>query len=237
MNSKATALDSVRDKIIRDPDLILGDRDLMRALIAANERQMGSNIVDLRGIAMERLEERLDRLEDTHRSVIAAAYENLSGVNQIQRAVLALLEPLDFPGFMKALSGEVSEILRVDRLRLVLESSARDETAHAALKKLGDAITLAEPGTVNAYITGGRNIPVRAVTLRQVSEASQSFFGEAADWIHSEALLRLDLGPKRLPGLLLLGSEDPHQFRPNQGTDTLAFFAAVFERTMRRFLR
>ena len=49
----------------------------MRALIAANERAMGGNIVDLRGIAMERLEARLDRLEDTHRSVIAAAYENL----------------------------------------------------------------------------------------------------------------------------------------------------------------
>ena len=35
----------------------------LTALIAANERAMGANIVDLRGIAMERLEARLDRLE------------------------------------------------------------------------------------------------------------------------------------------------------------------------------
>jgi uncharacterized protein YigA (DUF484 family) len=75
-------------RVLEDPELILEDRDLMRALISANDRQMGGNIVDMRGIAMERLQNRLDRLEDTHRSVIAAAYENLAGTNQIHRAVL-----------------------------------------------------------------------------------------------------------------------------------------------------
>jgi uncharacterized protein len=34
----------------------------------------------------------------------------------------------------------------------------------------------------------------------------------------------------------VFGSEDPHQFRPAQGTDLLAHFAAVFERVMRRWL-
>lgn len=236
MTKAKSALDGVRDKIIRQPGLILEDRDVMQALIDANESTMGSNIVDLRGIAMERLEERLDRLEDTHRSVIAAAYENLSGTNQIQRAVVALLEPLDFPGLMKALSGEVSEILRVDRLRLVLETRKSDTKAQKALEALGDPIVLADPGAVDDYITSGRNVPPRKVTLRQVSEASESLFGDAASWIHSEALLRLDLGQGKLPGLLLLGSEDPHLFRANQGTDTLSFFGNVFERTMCRHL-
>ena len=73
--------DDLRERIITRPDVILEDKDLMKALIEANERAMGGNIVDLRGIAMERLEARLDRLEDTHRSVIAAAYENLAGTN------------------------------------------------------------------------------------------------------------------------------------------------------------
>ena len=54
----------VRDKIISDPEVILEDQDLMKALVAANEQSMGANIVDLRGIAMERLASRLDRLED-----------------------------------------------------------------------------------------------------------------------------------------------------------------------------
>lgn len=84
--------DDLREKIMTRPDVILEDQDLMRALIAANERAMGGNIVDLRGIAMDRLESRLDRLEDTHRSVIAAAYENLAGTNQVHRAILRMLD-------------------------------------------------------------------------------------------------------------------------------------------------
>jgi len=48
--------------------------------------------------------------------------------------------------------------------------------------------------------------------------------------------MRLDLGPRRLPGMLVLGAEDPHQFRPAHGTDLLTFFAASFERVMRRWL-
>ncbi|NEU34264.1 DUF484 domain-containing protein, partial [bacterium LRH843] len=71
-----------RERVLKDPELILEDRDLMRVLISANDRLMGGNVVDMRGIAMERLESRLERLEDTHRSVIAAAYENLTGTNQ-----------------------------------------------------------------------------------------------------------------------------------------------------------
>ena len=63
----------LRDRILAEPEVLLEDRDVMNALIGANERLMGSNVVDLRGIAMERLEGRLDRLEDTHRTVIAAA--------------------------------------------------------------------------------------------------------------------------------------------------------------------
>jgi uncharacterized protein YigA (DUF484 family) len=76
----------------------------------------------------------------------------------------------------------------------------------------------------------------RAVTLRQVVPASDALYGERSGWIRSEALLRLDFGKGRLPGMLVLGAEDPHQFKPTQGTDLLAFFAGVFERTMRRWL-
>ena len=73
MSSKPHMSDALRETIIAQPDVILEAPSLMRALIAANERAMGTNIVDLRGIAMDRLETRLERLEDTHRSVIAAA--------------------------------------------------------------------------------------------------------------------------------------------------------------------
>ena len=226
--------DDLRDQIIADPNVILEDRDLMHALIAANEKTMGGNIVDLRGIAMERLEARLDRLEDTHRSVIAAAYENLAGTNQIHRAVLRMLDPTGFEDFLRDLGTEVAAILRVDRVQLVLEG--RGDQRDAALDRLGEVLRVVEPGFIDHYVTQGRNTPARQVTLRQFTPDEAGLYGPEGGDIRSEALLKLDFGAGRQPGLLVMGSEDPHQFTPQQGTDLLAFFAGVFERAMRRWL-
>ncbi len=234
MSSNPKMDDQLREKIIAQPDVILEDQDLMRALIAANERAMGGNIVDLRGIAMDRLEARLDRLEDTHRGVIAAAYENLAGTNQVHRAILKMLDPVSFEQFLKGLGSEVADILRVDAVRLVLESVQNDKDP--AVMRLGDVLSVAEPGFIQDYLTGGRDVPVRQVTLRQMQEGSPAIYGDKASWVRSEACLRLDFGAGRLPGMLVMGVEDPHQFAPSQGTDLLAFFAGVFERAMRRWL-
>ncbi len=234
MSSQPKIDDALREAIISRPDVILDDKDLMHALIAANERAMGGNIVDLRGLAMERLEARLDRLEDTHRSVIAAAYENLAGTNQVHRAILRMLDPLEFEPFLRDLGGAVAEILRVDAVKLVLESVQNDNDP--AVKRLGDVLSVAEPGYIDSYLTQGRGGNVRQVTLRQVQNADPAIYGTQGDWIRSEACLKLDFGDGRLPGLLVMGAEDPHMFGPQQGTDLLAFFTGVFERAMRRWL-
>jgi uncharacterized protein YigA (DUF484 family) len=234
MTSTAPITDDLREQIISQPEVILDDHDVMRALVAANERALGSNIVDLRGIAMERLESRLDRLEDTHRSVIAAAYENLAGMNLIHRAVLRMLDPSDFEVFMTDLGGEVADILRVDCVRLVLETAA--EETDTAVKRLGQVLVVAEPGYIDGYLGQGRGSTARPVTLRQVHEQDEKLYGESGFWVRSEACIRLDLGEGRLPGMLVMGAEDPHQFKPGQGTDLLAFFGGVFERAMRRWL-
>lgn len=234
MSSRPQINPELREKIIAEPDVILDDQDVMRALIAANEKVMGGNIVDLRGIAMDRLEARLDRLEDTHRSVIAAAYENLAGTNQVHRAILRMLDPTDFAEFLTGLGGDVAEVLRVDCIRLVLESVQNENDP--AIQKLGDVLTVAEPGFIDAFLTGGRNGAPRPVTLRQISEGLDHVYGDIAPDIRSEACLKLDFGQGRLPGLLVMGAEDPHLFTPQQGTDLLQFFAGVFERQMRRWL-
>ena len=234
MSDAARITDVLRDKIIADPEFVLEDRGVMRALMAANQSSLGANIVDLRGIALDRLESRLDRLEDTHRSVIAAAYENLAGTNQVHRAILRMLDPIDFTEFLKDLGGDVAEILRVDSMRLVLESVQASEDAE--LRQLDSILVVVKKGDVDRYISKGRKAPVRAVTLRQIQSENDQIYGENADWIRSEACLKLDFGPGRLPGMLALGSEDPHHFKATQGADLLVFFGAVFERAMRRWL-
>ena len=234
MSSSPKIDDTLREAIISQPNVILDDKDLMQALIATNERAMGGNIVDLRGIAMDRLESRLDRLENTHRSVIAAAYDNLAGTNQVHRAILRMMDQMEFEAFLRDLNGAVSEILRVDVTKLVLETVQAD--SETTVKRLGEALSVAEPGFIDNYLSNGRGGQVRKVTLRQVQNSSEMIYGENAEWIHSEACLKLDFGDGRLPGLLVMGAEDPHMFGPQQGTDLLAFFTGVFERAMRRWL-
>ncbi|EBA18496.1 hypothetical protein RSK20926_12274 [Roseobacter sp. SK209-2-6] len=224
---------SLRDAILAEPDALLEDQGLMKVLVAASERAMGSNIIDMRGIAMDRMEARLDRLEDVYRSVVATAYENLTGTKQIHRAVLRLLEPTDFESFLEALKSDLAEKLNVEVIALVLES-AQDGSGSAAAKR-DDVLKLVGPGFTESYAMSERGSD-KQVTLRQLQGGSPTIYGDKAEWIRSEACLRLDLGEGRLPGLLVLGSEDPHQFTPQHGVDLLTFFAGVFERSMRRWL-
>lgn len=216
-----------RDRVLADPALVLEDRDLMRALLAADARRMGGNVVDLRGLAMERLEARLDRLEDTHRSVVAAAYENLAGTNQVHRSVLKLMAARGFAATLDALAGDVADVLRVDALHLVLESAEPGAPApHPAVAPV-------PAGAVAAHVARGRDAPARRVTLRGCDGGDPAIHGAGAADLRSEALLVLDLGPGRLPAMLALGAEDPHQFRAGQGTDLLAFLAGCLESLLR----
>ncbi|MGJ8623193.1 MAG: DUF484 family protein [Yoonia sp.] len=230
MNTTVMA-DDLRKKIIANPDVLLEDIDVMRALVGANEDAQGGNVVDLRSIAMERLNARFDRLEDTHRNVIAAAYDNLAGTNQVHRAILRMMDADTFPQFLTDLGGDVADILRVDALRLVLESTDPD-----AIGNDSDVISIMPEGFIEGYITLGRNMPARQVTLRPFQKVGGSLYGERAAYIQSEACLKIDLGPDRMPAMLVMGSEDPQQFTSQQGTDLLTFFGGVFSRVVRRWL-
>jgi len=227
-------LEQLRAQILSDPALILDDKDVMRALVAASEREMGTNIVDLRGLAMERLEARLDRLEETHRAVIAAAYENLSGTNQVHRAILRMLDPTQFEEFLRNLGSDVAEILHVDAIKLVLESP--EAGPDPALERISDVLVVVEPGFVDDYINLGHAPTSRQVILRQAVPATTRLYCQRAADLRSEACLWLDLGTQRMGGMLVMGSDNPHTFKPGQGTDLLSFFAGIFERSMRRWL-
>ena len=87
--------------------------------------------------------------------------------------------------FLRDLGGEVADILRVDAVKLVLESVQNDNDP--AIKRLGDVLSVAEPGFIDTYLTQGRGGGVRQVTLRQVQAADPAIYGESGDWIRSDA--------------------------------------------------
>ncbi len=222
-----------RARLLARPELILADRDLMRALVAAREAEVGDNVIDLRGRAMEALETRLDRLETTHESVISTAYENQTGMNTVHRAVLSLLEPMDFEGFLENLESTVAPILRVETLRLVMESADR-----IPAPETNGPLVILPTGSIARLIAAGRQAP-RAddIVLRRASRETMPIHGETRAPIQSEALLPIDLGPGRLPAALVMGSADTGRFNPAQGTDLLRFFGQSFRLVLLSWLR
>ena len=74
------------------------------------------------------------------------------------------------------------------------------------------------------------------MTLRQLAEASPDLYGArgARHALGGAAAARPR--PRHLGGLLAFGAADGLRFHPDQGTDLLAFFAGVFERSLRRWL-
>lgn len=197
----------------------------------------GRNVVDLRGKLVDRLEDRLDRLEETHRNVIAAAYENLAGTQQIHRAVLALLETTDFKAFLTVLAQDISNILSLDVIRLGLEtSSAAPGHPLGPSGPMATTVIALPKGSIDDYLTGNPEITPRRVTLRPTRAEMSGLYENQPKWVQSEALIKLDLGEGTQPGLLALGSEDGQRFHPDQGTDLLNFFGLAFEKMLRRWL-
>ena len=236
MGSKNEIRRELRRTILAKPDIILEDQALMNALMTANAQAMGSNVFDIRGILMDRLESRLVHLEETHKNVVAAAYENLSRTNQIQRSVLRMMDAQDAQTFIKDLQTDVRDILRVEYIGLLLETNISNSTD--ILKTFGhnNVVKITKVGFIDKYLALGRNAPSKDVVLRMVFEHHGEVYGDGPFEVNSEALMKIACGTRGLPGMLVLGAKDGCRFSPKQGTDLLAFFASVFERLMWRWL-
>ena len=215
--------------ILADPAVLLDDRDIMRVLVAANDRALGPNIVDMRGIAMDRLRQRLDRLEDTHRSVIAAAYDNIAGTAQVHRAVLRLLEPERFETFLRDLGGRG----RGDPARRFAPPRDRGRRRgrrrrHRPARRRPRARAAGLRGRLPARPAAAA--PPRAVALRPVGAR----LGPRRR--HPVRGLPRGSTSARTSGCSRWASRDERHFLPQHGTDLLAFLGAAAERALRRFL-
>ena len=232
--TEAQAEKTLRDIIINNPRIVLDDPSVMRALVLANDELRGANIVDLRGVAMKRLEIQLGKLEATHRSVIAAAYDNLAGTQQINRAILKIMEPSSFESFLLMTGKDMPDIMRIDFACLVLEAKQHDPDL--SLAQLGKVLIPVQTGFVTDYLHARAFSGDIKVTLRAVKSPNPSIYADSSSMIKSEACIQLDFGDGTVPGLLILGAKDPNQFSPVQGTDLLTFFGKVYERAVRRWL-
>jgi uncharacterized protein YigA (DUF484 family) len=96
MDNQTKEIFQIKRKILSNPNIILDDIDLMKTLISQSDTISAGNIVDIRSLAMKRLETRIKKVERTNKTIVAAAYENISGTNIIHEALLKLMEINNF---------------------------------------------------------------------------------------------------------------------------------------------
>ena len=226
--------DLIRSLIIADPQLVLADDQVIRSLIGEQEGQ-GRQVVDLRDRLVERLETRLGRLVQANRSMIAAAYENVAGTQQVHRALLGLMDEDDLAGFLRRLTREVPRILDIAELRLCIEADV-DETAPAEGlgEGLGERVLAMPEGTVEAYFLLDGQSTAPEIALRATGPEAELVFGPMSP-VRSEALMRLDL--MGAPAMLACGAEEPDRFSADQGTDLLGFFGGAVQRLLVHHLK
>tara|TARA_B100001057_G_scaffold280734_1_gene281157 strand:+ start:738 stop:1430 length:693 start_codon:yes stop_codon:yes gene_type:complete len=227
--------ETVRAKLLSDPSIILDDQELMERLLTATDIKLGTNVVDLRHVAMNRLSDKLGELEGTHRSVVAAAYQNLLGTKQIHQGVVHLLSKKSLDDFVICLKTELLRILSIDCIFILLEKPDGSEDPLIPTKFRPNIQTVM-PGFVNTYITQGGVTDFSKAKIRRATSVTNQLFENASIKIESEACLQLNLNENQIVGMIAIGSSDKNFFEPGQGTDLLKFFACVCEKILEKWI-
>ena len=228
--------DKLREEILANAHEILNDETLLRALIKASDKNLGNKIVDLRSVAMRKMDGELKKLKRSNQQVIATAYENLVGMNQVHQVVLKSLEQNNFDEFMTNLNTEVCDILRVDCIRLGLEIHSPLKNAKKYESKFSQLLDLYPVNFVNTYISQGENNNANDIVLRPTPKGCEQLYGELSKNLKSEGCIKLKIGNEKIIGILALASKERAKFTAQQGVELLKFMGSVFERRLSHWL-
>ena len=228
--------DQLREEILVKAHEILNDETLLRALIEASDKNLGSKIVDLRSVAMQKMDGELKKLKRSNQQVIATAYENLVGMKQVHQVVLKSLEQNNFDEFITNLDTEACNILRVDCIKIGLETHSSLQNNEKYDSKLSKLLDLYPVNFVDTYISQGENNNIDDVILRPTPKGSEQLYGKISKSLKSEGCIKLRIGNKKIIGILALASKEREKFTAQQGVELLKFMGSVFERRISHWL-
>ena len=226
----------LREEILMQAHEILNDEILLRALIDASDKNLGNKIVDLRSVALQKMDGELKKLKRSNQQVIATAYENLVGMKQVHQVVLKSLEQNNFDEFIKNLNTEVCQILKVDCIRLGLETHSLFENNLKPEVKLIKLQDLFPTNFVDTYISQGKNNGTDDIVLRPTPTGSEQLYGKLSKNLKSEGCIKLRIGNENIVGILALASKEKEKFTAQQGVELLKFMGSVFERRISHWL-
>ena len=192
--SNIDQISDIRKRILQDPEALLNDREVMRALISASSSNTPTNVIDLKSVVLKRLEGRVEEIEGQNSNIISAAYKNISTTFRVHSAILEALEPKTFSEFLNFLKTDWANTLNIDTARLCLEAPSISQNDIPQLQmEFGPSVVFLQEGEIDHYITLGQDNDPRPVTLRQIRKGASNIYNDIAPELRSEALMKLDL--------------------------------------------
>ncbi|MHA1151940.1 MAG: DUF484 family protein [Alphaproteobacteria bacterium] len=224
-NDTAATAEQVAAYLRQHPDFFDQNPELLDAIAPVGAARAGG-VVDLRHVMVERLREELAGMSTLHDDLVVTGRVNLSAQTRVHKAILALLAARNFEHFVETLTTDLAVIVDLDVVTLGVEQSGEDVS-----RAQTPGVYSLDPGTVDRLVGAGQS-----VALRDTIEGDPMVFGPGAGLVASDALLRLSISSTTPPALLALGSREPGQFHPGQGTELLGFLARVVESCIRGWL-
>jgi len=228
--------DKLREEILAKSQEILNDETLLKALIEASDKNLGNKIVDIRSLAIKKMDGELKKLKRSNQQVIATAYENLVGMKQVHQVVLKSLEQNNFGEFITNLNTEACDILRVDCIKLGLETHSSIKNNKNYKSNFSELLDLYPVNFVDTYISQGEKNSADDVVLRPTPTGSDQLYGKHAKNLKSEGCIKLNIGNEKIIGILALASNEREKFTAQQGVELLEFMGSVFERRISHWL-
>ncbi len=220
-----TTAEQVAAYLRQHPDFLDHNPELLDAITPASDARAGG-VVDLRHYMVERLRDELTEMVSLRDEMVVTGRTNLSAQARVHKAILALLAARSFEHFIETLTTDLAVIIDLDVVTLGVEQDGEDVT-----RANTPGVYSLDTGTVDRLIGPGQSI-----ALRETVEGDPMVFGPGAGLVASDALLRLSIGSTTPTALLALGSREPGQFHPGQGTELLGFLARVVESCIRGWL-
>ena len=211
-----------RQKILKNPDLILLDKELLLALLKDTDFPDEENLVDIRNVFLKKLGDKVEKLKTTNNQIIRHAYENQLGIKKIHKCCLGTIEKKDIESLFGFLCSKVTEILRVDMIKIVVSEDIfyNSNVKNCVLKPDKEISKFLE----KIGITKGKLVRLKNVPDNNKKDDVHIITREKNT--KSEAIISLLINSK-LKGFIFLESASKSTFSVDQSTDYLEFFAKI----------
>ena len=229
MNEAARTHDMNNEDVIAflksNPKFLKEHPDLLEHLEMPS-KDHGEGVADFQKFMVDKLKKDRDQALDVQKELISVARANLDIYDRIQASVLSALEARSFEEFIEIVTHDFAVIMDVDVVSIVIE--ANEPGIHRVHLK---GVRVVSPGTVEKWLRDGDGL------LQGDIKGSEEIFGPAAGLVHSQALIKMQVGSNTPLGLLAFGSRDPNMFHHDQAIDHIGFLAEVVERCIRLWLQ